>query len=58
MNIYLKKIVKETKRISWLSISQTTNETVKIVIFSIVCVLFLGFINWLLQNGLHNLLTL
>ncbi|KZK08520.1 MULTISPECIES: preprotein translocase subunit SecE [Lactococcus] len=56
MRMYSKNIEKELKKITWLSIPQILKETATVIIISIVLLIFLGGINWLLQQSFIHLM--
>lgn len=56
MRVYSKNMEKELKKITWLSTPQILKETAAVIIISIVLLIFLGGINWLLQQSFTHLM--
>jgi len=47
---YIKQVVSELKKVTWPSKEQTINQTVLVVIVSLVVAVYIGGIDYLLQQ--------
>lgn len=54
---YFKKVAQEMKNVTWLTGEQTSKETITVIAVSIIFALFLGGVDWLLQQGFNFLLA-
>lgn len=54
---YFKNVAQEMKNVTWLTGEQTSKETITVIAVSIIFALFLGGIDWLLQQGFNFLLA-
>lgn len=49
---YFKNVANEMKNVTWLSEAQASKETVTVITVSIIFAVFLGGVDWLLQQGI------
>ena len=54
---YFKNVAQEMKNVTWLTGEQTANVTITVITVSIIFALFLGGVDWLLQQGFNFLLA-
>ncbi|MBS1007335.1 preprotein translocase subunit SecE [Leuconostoc suionicum] len=54
---YFKNVAQEMKNVTWLTGEQTSKETITVIVVSIIFALFLGGVDWLLQQGFNFLLA-
>ena len=54
---YFRNVAAEMKKVTWLTGEQTSKETVTVITVSIIFALFLGGVDWLLQQGFNVLLA-
>lgn len=54
---YFKNVAQEMKDVTWLTGEQTSKETITVIAVSIIFALFLGGVDWLLQQGFNFLLA-
>ncbi|API71363.1 MULTISPECIES: preprotein translocase subunit SecE [Leuconostoc] len=54
---YFKNVAQEMKNVTWLTGEQTSKETITVIAVSIIFALFLGGVDWLLQQGFNFLLA-
>jgi preprotein translocase subunit SecE len=54
---YFKNVAQEMKNVTWLTGEQTSKETITVITVSIIFALFLGGVDWLLQQGFNFLLA-
>ena len=54
---YFKNVAQEMKNVTWLTGEQTSKETITVINVSIIFALFLGGVDWLLQQGFNFLLA-
>ncbi|MCT4383049.1 preprotein translocase subunit SecE [Leuconostoc suionicum] len=54
---YFKNVAQEMKNVTWLTGEQTSKETITVIAVSVIFALFLGGVDWLLQQGFNFLLA-
>ncbi|GLX32475.1 hypothetical protein Lmede01_04530 [Leuconostoc mesenteroides subsp. dextranicum] len=54
---YFKNVAQEMKNVTWLTGEQISKETITVITVSIIFALFLGGVDWLLQQGFNFLLA-
>ncbi|MDF7637184.1 preprotein translocase subunit SecE [Leuconostocaceae bacterium ESL0958] len=57
MITYFKNVAAEMKKVTWLSLDQTTKETVAVIALSALFALIIGGFDWILQQGVDLLLA-
>ncbi|KMK53608.1 preprotein translocase subunit SecE [Fructobacillus sp. EFB-N1] len=57
MITYFKNVAAEMRKVSWLSMEQTTKETIAVISISIVFAIIIGASDWLLQQGVNLFLA-
>lgn len=50
---YFKNVANEMKNVTWLSEAQASKETMTVITVSIIFAVFLGGVDWLLQQGIN-----
>ncbi|GAO99186.1 preprotein translocase subunit SecE [Fructobacillus ficulneus] len=57
MITYFKNVAAEMRKVSWLSMEQTTKESVAVISISIVFAIIIGSSDWLLQKAVDFFLA-
>ncbi|GAP03345.1 protein translocase subunit secE/sec61 gamma [Fructobacillus pseudoficulneus] len=57
MITYFKNVAAEMRKVSWLSMEQTTRETIAVISISIIFAAIIGASDWLLQQGVNLFLS-
>lgn len=54
---YIKQVITELKKVSWPSKEQTINQTMLVIIVSIVAAIYIGGVDYLLQQLMLTLIN-